>query len=136
MLDVKLTIGDAYAPSSFDDRVVAQVGLGKDVGFFRNEGSRDEFQPGSFLFRVPVVVQSFKRDWKRIGNFPLAQPLDSFGRYFETEIGTGRLFVTSLENADERTLVSRCEIAGLERLQFFATPHLVSRLEALGLQSI
>jgi len=125
-----LRAGDIYRPK--DERhgcLLAQVGEGSDVGFFRL-ASAVAVSLQDPLFRVVMSQSDFKKGWRRIGNFPLSKSLQELAWYGDSDIGHDQKYKVRINNVDHRVAVDEATYQALERLAVWETVHVIKRYEA------
>ena len=134
----KLKPGTVYLHEAEGAPILAQVGLGGDCGIFSPIGDIEHI--GAIekallkppLFRV-IVVERDVRKWKKGGEFPLSPFLNSYQTYYEKDVYPEKWYISSLENPEDRREVSKEEAESHEPLSFWATAHVVRRLDGENL---
>ncbi|GAA4028877.1 hypothetical protein GCM10022281_04960 [Sphingomonas rosea] len=126
-----LRMGDVYRhKESAAGNILAQVGEGGDVGFFRAQSTTSlaEQQP---LFRLVMNQPDFRRHWQRQGSFPAHESMRHLAWYGDADIGSEVRYRVRLDNIEMRTEVDDMAFERLERLAVWETAHVLERLTRL-----
>ena len=109
------------------DDILAQVGEGGDVGFFRASSLAD-LPKTTLSLRVLMNEPNFRRNWKKEGVLPIHPSLAELAKYGDCDIGSDAKYSVCIDNIGARTMVDDATFAGLERLAVWETVHVLERL--------
>lgn len=131
MIELGFIVGDIYRLKNTSSDVYLQVAMGQDVAVLSKLNFDRLNMSGVIILRVPIAVPALKKDWERIGNYPLISGLEKCGVYSEQDIGTEKYYKTSFCDPDDRVPATKDEASALEPLGVASTIHIVRRLEEL-----
>ena len=126
-----LETGDVYRLKQAEGGdIVAQVGEGGDVGFFR-AATIEEVPFATLALRVVMNEPNFRRHWKKVGVGPLHNSLRELAHYGDSDIGSEARYSVRLDNIGARTVIDDAAFESLERLAVWETAHVLQRLNAV-----
>ena len=109
-------------------RLLAQVCPGGDCAIFRDLDDLSATLESDPLFRVLVNQRDLKRNWRKVGVFPLAASISDLQLYADWDDFSGQCFAVRLDDIDDRTVISAEAARALEPLAVWDTWNILDRL--------
>lgn len=124
-----LNPGDAYEPKVPGRPPLSiQVGRGGDCGIFIGECQAATFRRPP-AFRVLVNQKDLRKHWRRVGAYELANELQGYAFYGDTDIGSEARYKVTLGDVSHRVPIEDAEFRSLERLSAWETVHILARVK-------